>query len=52
MVWSVGNIGKKYEAKLIIPKHSILNTYDIDFSNRIDDGKLFKHNFCQQNEYS
>ena len=43
---------KKYKAKLIIPKHSVLNTYDIDFSDGIDDGKLFKHNFFQKNEYS
>jgi hypothetical protein len=43
---------KKYNAKLIIPKHKIFETYNIDFSNiSSDNSKLFKHNFFEDNEY-
>ncbi len=43
---------KKYKAKLIIPKHPIFETYNIDFSDGIHDDILFQDNFYYNNKYS
>ena len=43
---------KKHKAKLIIPKHPIFETYNIDFSDGINDDILFKDNFYYNNIYT
>jgi hypothetical protein len=43
---------KNHKAKLIIPKHPVFNTYNIDFSNGNTDTILFENNFYYNNKYS